>query len=41
MLDGNISYADAIQMDMEEIEEANVALDILIENMNKKPKQRG
>lgn len=38
VLDGNINYSDALKMDIEEIEEANAALDILIENMNKKTK---
>ena len=41
VLDGNISYSDACQMDIEEIMEANAALDILIEHMKKKPKKGG
>lgn len=41
MLDGNISYSDALQMDIDEIEEANAALDIFIEQMKKQPKKGG
>lgn len=41
MLDGNIGYSDALHMDIDEVEEANAALDILIEQMKKKPKKGG
>jgi hypothetical protein len=37
-LDGGISYRDASDMDYEEIEEANAALDIYIEKQ-RKPKK--
>ncbi len=41
VLDGNIGYSDALQMDADEIMEANAALDIFIEQMKKKPKKGG
>ncbi len=39
VLDGNISYSDANKMDIEEIMEANAALDILIEEQRKGAKK--
>jgi hypothetical protein len=40
ILDGNISYSDAMQMDIEEIMEANAALDLYVEKL-KKQTQKG
>lgn len=39
-MDGGISYSDALNMDYEEIAEANEALDIYIEKQNKANKPR-
>lgn len=41
VLDGNISYSDACQMNIDEIMEANAALDIFIEHINKQSKKGG
>lgn len=39
VLDGNVSYSDAMQLDIDEIMEANAALDILIEEQRKGAKK--
>lgn len=39
VLDGNVSYGDALKMDADEIMEANAALDIFIEQIKKQSKK--
>jgi hypothetical protein len=41
VLDGNIGYSEALQMDADEISEANAALDIFVEQIKKQTKKGG